>query len=133
MKTTIITVCLAICTAFTAQAQETKGKMDHSTMQNEKHKCMMAGDETWKTLGLTSDQMTKVKEIQKSCNADHMDAKADDKAMASVDKHEEELKGVLTPEQYANYTKWCSEQHGKKMHPEMGKSDGMKSKDGMTE
>ena len=60
-----------------------------------------------------------------------MDANADDQAMASMDKHEGELKAVLTTEQYASYTKWCAEQHGKTMDPGMDKKDGMKSNDGM--
>ncbi len=83
----------------------------------------MAGDDTWTTLGLTAEQVAKVKDVQTACKKDKMAAKDDAMAMASMGKHETELKAILTPDQYTKYTAWCAEQHGDKPKSEM-KSDG---------
>lgn len=68
----------------------------------------MAGADTWTTLGLSTEQMAKVKEIQAACQKDH--EAVGTKSTGHVGKHEAELKAVLTPEQFTNWSKWCSEQ-----------------------
>jgi len=117
-----MTLCLAFCATLATQAQDTKAKSDKPA-HDQKHECLMAGDETWTTLGLTADQVSKVKVVQTSCKKDKMAAKDDATAMRSMTKHETELKAILTPDQYTNYTAWCAEQHGDKMKSDM-KSDG---------
>jgi len=122
MKKTIMTLCLAFCATLAMQAQDTKAKSDKPA-HDQKHECLMAGDETWTALGLTAEQVTKVKAVQTSCKKDKMAAKDDATAMASMTKHETELKGILTPDQYTKYNAWCAEQHGHKPKSEL-KSDG---------
>ena len=122
MKKTIMTLCLAFCATLAMQAQDTKAKSDKPA-HDQKHECLMAGDDTWTTLGLTAEQVAKVKDVQTACKKDKMAAKDDAMAMASMGKHETELKAILTPDQYTKYTAWCAEQHGDKPKSEM-KSDG---------
>lgn len=76
--------------------------------------CLMSTDADWKALGLTADQMTKVKAIQdehkKSCAAmkDESGMKHDDASKAAmVDAHEARIKEVLTPAQYDSWKKQC--------------------------
>lgn len=66
----------------------------------------MAPEETWKTLGLSPDQITKVKDLQARCSASKNDTEKD---AASRAEHEKELASILTSEQYANWQKWCKE------------------------
>lgn len=63
--------------------------------------CIMAPEATWQSLGLTADQMTKVKDLQQQCSA------VKDKPEADMTEHEKELATILTPEQHASYQKWC--------------------------
>lgn len=77
--------------------------------------CLMSTDADWKALGLTADQMTKVKAIQaehkKSCAAMKEDAtmKHDEAGKAAMaDAHEARIKEVLTPTQYDSWKKQCT-------------------------
>lgn len=113
MKTTILTLGFALFTALGAQAQETMSSPPPAAAGGDKHACVMAGADTWTSLGLNADQIAKVKDIQASCKKDHDANKADmTKSSASVSKHEEQLKAVLTPEQYTKWAQWCAETHG---------------------
>ena len=111
MKTTILTLGFALLCAISANAQSTPSSTapTKDPAKGDRHACIMAGADTWTTLGLSADQVTKVKEIQASCKADYGMAKEKDAQNTSVAKHEAELKAVLTPEQYTNWTKWCAE------------------------
>jgi hypothetical protein len=88
-----------------------------------RHHCIMFGAEKWQKLGLTEAQMNSVKEIQASCDADYKAAKnAGTDATASVDRHEQRLKSVLTEEQYAKWSEWCANKEHKKMEDHKTKS-----------
>lgn len=122
MKKTIMTFCLAMFATLATQAQDAKMKSESPDVHVADHECIMAGDETWKSLGLTADQMSKVKDVQTACKKDKMESKEDASAMAAMAKHETELKAVLTPDQYTKYTAWCATEHGEKAKAGM-KSD----------
>lgn len=112
MKTTILTLGFALFT-LGAVAQETMSAPPPATVKGDKHACIMASADTWTSLGLNADQIAKVKDIQASCKKEYDASKADaTKATASVNKHEEQLKAVLTPEQYTKWSQWCAETHG---------------------
>jgi len=111
MKTTILTVGFALFASLGAFAQN-DATMPQS--KGDKHSCIMAGADTWTTLGLSTEQVAKVKDIQASCEKDHATATADGSAKASVAKHEDELKTVLTPDQYMKWSQWCDEMHASK-------------------
>jgi Spy/CpxP family protein refolding chaperone len=82
-----------------------------ATAAHPAHNCMMATDKEWTSLKLTADQTTKVKAIQETCMKEcGAMMKTDPKMAQMMDKHEAEVKAVLTPEQYSNWMKWCSTQ-----------------------
>lgn len=111
---TAAALCIGI---FGAQAQSAPAKPVNTvkpvvtTPAHPTHNCMMATDKDWASLKLTPDQTTKVKAIQeecmKSCGAT---MKTDPKMSTMMDKHEAQVKAVLTPEQYGNWMKWCAMQ-----------------------
>jgi Spy/CpxP family protein refolding chaperone len=101
MKTLLLTFGLAAF-AFSATAQtasiESKPAVASAVATTEGHDCLMKADaKTWETLGLTADQTKRVQELQAQ-------AKGDAKAHANSD---EQVKAVLSPEQFAKYTEWC--------------------------
>ena len=112
MRTTILTAGFALFSSFGVQAQ------NDATMpiqgKGDKHACIMAGADAWTSLGLTNDQIAKVKEIQAVCQKDYDVSKADGSAATSVAKHEEDLKTVLSPDQYNKWVQWCDEQQASK-------------------
>lgn len=105
-----------------AQAQstptETKDKTATATQQPgaQAHKdCLKTSDADWKALGLTAEQLTRVKAIQaeheKACAGmkDESGMKKDPAgAAAMADQHEERIKEVLTPAQYDSWQKQCT-------------------------
>ena len=122
MKKTILTICIAICTTFSAQAQDANGNMEKPTFQVDRHACIMANEETLKSIGLDAAQITEVKAIQEATKQGRIASKDLQEAMASLEVQEAAFKAVLTTEQQAKYTTWCQDQHGKKVQP----NDGMK-------
>lgn len=87
--------------------------------------------ENWTSLGLSAEQLSKVREIQashrKECAA-HDETKAHetkanetkmtenqtaDAKAKMMDKHEGKIKEVLTAEQYGKWLTWCAEQPAK--------------------
>lgn len=118
MKTLLMTLGLALA-ATTMNAQDTKAA-PAKPAQADKHSCIMADASTWADLGLTAEQVTKVKTIQASCQKEHDAAKAAGTKYAEASKHEGELKAVLTPEQYTKWSQWCDANQASKP------TDGMK-------
>lgn len=106
MRTTILTLALALMTSATATAQDTKSTTT-SPMQADKHACIMADAGTWTDLGLDATQVTKVKAIQANCQKEHDSAKAAGTKYEGASKYETELKAVLTPDQYTKWAQWC--------------------------
>lgn len=105
MKSLFLTLGLAVITS-TMSAQDTKAP-PAKPAQADKHTCIMADASTWADLGLTADQVTKVKDIQATCKKEHDAAKAAGTKYTEASKHEGELKAVLTPDQYAKWSQWC--------------------------
>jgi hypothetical protein len=77
--------------------------------------CLIAADASvWTAIGLNDEQMERVKAIQGTCRTDCMATKengAQDAPVskAIVEKHEQEVKQVLTPDQWAKWQAWCRE------------------------
>lgn len=105
MRTILLTCAFALLTSATAFAQEKATTT--KPVQSEKHACIMAQADTWTDLGLDQDQVTKVKAIQASCKKEHDAATAAGTKYEGAAKHENELKAVLTPEQYTKWSQWC--------------------------
>jgi len=105
-------IAAALCAGMmSAQAQTTP--TDHSktltATQEGKKDCMKTTEAEWKSLGLSADQITRVKAIQDEHTKACAGMKKDDaRADAMVDKHEESLKEVLTPLQFENWQKQCT-------------------------
>lgn len=72
--------------------------------------------EAMTSLGLTPEQMGKVRDIQaahkKECAAHDASTTAETKAKVA-DKHEAQVKEVLTSDQYTKWLTWCAEQPAK--------------------
>lgn len=104
-------IAAALCAGMlSAQAQTTP--TDHTNAlnatQEDKKDCLKTTEAEWKTLGLTADQITRVKAIQDEHKKACAGMKKDDaRVEAMVDKHEESLKEVLTPVQFENWKKQC--------------------------
>lgn len=105
MKTLLMTLGLALA-ATTMNAQDTKAAPAKAA-QADKHACIMADATTWADLGLSAEQVTKVKNIQATCQKEHDAAKAAGTKYTEASKHEGELKAVLTPDQYTKWSQWC--------------------------
>lgn len=118
MKT--LMMAAALCAGMmSAQAQSTPTETKTTTTTTQKPMahtdCLMTTDAGWTALGLSPDQMTKVKDIQaehqKSCAAmkDEAGMKHDAVGMAMMaDTHEAGIKEVLTPTQYDSWKKQCT-------------------------
>jgi Spy/CpxP family protein refolding chaperone len=102
----------ALCIGmFTANAQDEAAQPATMAPAHPAHNCMTATDKEWTSLKLTPDQTTKVKDIQATCMKEcGAMMKTDPKMAQMMDKHEVEVKAVLTADQYDNWMKWCSSQ-----------------------
>ncbi len=111
MRTILMSIAAALFISAPVMASNaTTSDHDHDS----RHRCIMFGAEKWQKLGLSDEQMSRVKEIQASCEADYKAAKEEGgEAEASVAKHEESLRSVLTPEQYTKWSEWCANKEHK--------------------
>ena len=109
MKTFIITLALAAMgTTVSAQSKPATAVASGS------HECIMATDANALTsLGLSPEQITQVNAIQADCKKACAMASKDASMQHASDKHAEQLKGVLTPEQYTNWVAWCAKNPAK--------------------
>lgn len=113
-----ILTAAALCIGmFGAQAQNAPAKPVNTltpvatTPAHPAHNCMMASDKDWASLKLTAAQTGRVKAIQAACMKDcGARMKTDPKMSAMMDKHEAEVKTVLTADQYTQWMKWCAAQ-----------------------
>lgn len=104
-----MTLGFALFTALGVSAQGTIDSKPVAAYQSDHHRCIMATTDTWHTFGLNEGQMAQVKELQASCKADYEGAKPGE-ATSSVERHEEKLKGILTPDQYTKWSQWCAQE-----------------------
>jgi hypothetical protein len=71
--------------------------------------CLRTTEADWKAMGLTADQLTKVKDIQAEHEKACAGMKKDDASKTMMtDKHEARIKEVLTPTQYDAWKKQCT-------------------------
>lgn len=108
MRKLIITIstCLFAMGAM-AQADSTRT----STSGDPREQCLMATGGDWGKLGLTQEQIMAVNEIQSACVENCATAKESGAHnSAVVDQHIAELRKVLDPEQFEQWTAWCGEQ-----------------------
>lgn len=74
-------------------------------------------DQAWIAVGLSEEQLAKVRSMQTACKTDCAvtpESKATDAEIsgAVLKRYEEQLHALLTPEQWAKWTKWCAERPG---------------------
>lgn len=81
--------------------------------------CILATDDAvWTSLGLAAEQIEQVKSIQTRCKTDCVGPleggeKDPELSGAALKHYEDELKKLLTEEQYAKWMKWCGERPGR--------------------
>lgn len=103
MKNLICAVGLVLFACSGAAAQQ------GTTGTQEKHQCIMADRAVWTDLGLNEDQLARVQTIQANCDREYKANIRDTEMVAgSVSRHTNEIRNVLTPEQYAAWSEWCS-------------------------
>lgn len=116
MRNHTIALGAALLIAVGANAQTTTARAIHT--ENGMHHCISITDEAaWTSLGLKPDQLTRVKAIQAECTKACAAMTAEEKAKmepGTMDKHEEQIKAVLTSEQYTNWRNWCAAKAGTK-------------------
>ncbi|MBL7951490.1 MAG: hypothetical protein JNM62_07190 [Flavobacteriales bacterium] len=117
MRTIMLTLGLALMTSATLCAQDKVAPSKAASP--DKHSCIMADAGVWTDLGLTSEQVAKVKEIQASCLKEHDAAKAAGTKYTAAARHETELKAVLSPEQFTKWSQWCDANEARKTSGEM--------------
>ncbi len=106
MKALLFTAALAFFASATVTAQDTKSTTTQPA-QKSKVSCIMADETALASLSLSEDQLTKVRDIQANCRKEHGTTKATDVDPKSVAKYEDQLKAVLTPDQFAKWAQWC--------------------------
>jgi hypothetical protein len=104
MRTTLIACALVLFTASAfAQSQPTIEKV---------YRCAVMSDSMRTALGLTTEQMTLVKDADEryrkasELSGDEEATKLDEAAMHG---HDSDMKAILTTEQYVNWKAMCSE------------------------
>lgn len=116
MKSKQLMIAVAFCCATAAVAQTTPTTTPTTTPQDKgaSHECLMNADaQAWSSLGLTSDQTRRVQEIQAQCKkeCEGMKGSADKDHMRTMsDKHDAQIKAVLSPDQYSKWVAWCGTQ-----------------------
>ena len=71
-------------------------------------------DEVWTSLGLSAEQLEKVKSIQTICQTDCValqEGGGSDPALAEamLQKHREDMRATLTKDQYDKWIEWCEQ------------------------
>lgn len=81
--------------------------------------CLLStSDEAWASLGLSSEQLEQVKAVQTLCQTDctaMQERGGSDPALAQamLEKHRENIRTVLSKEQYGKWLAWCEERPAK--------------------
>lgn len=111
MNKLIMILALVLTSASSAYAQPPDTQQPLVTADE----CMLnTTDETWTAMGLTSEQLDQVKAIQTLCQTDctaMQERGGSDPAMAQamLEKHRENIRTVLSKDQYDNWLAWCGE------------------------
>lgn len=75
-------------------------------------------ERTWTSLGLAPEQIEEVKAIQTLCETDctalqETGERDPELAQAMLEKHRENIRAVLTKEQYGKWQQWCDKRPAK--------------------
>jgi hypothetical protein len=102
----MITACLF---AFGAFGQEGKTVSELMKEKDPREQCLMATGADWARLGVDQEQIMRVNAIQSSCLQDCVAAREGAGDVSAVmDRHIEELRRSLSPEQFEKWSKWCN-------------------------
>jgi len=137
MKTLALSAAFVLASTFAVAQSKTTTTTTKQTATVEKtgHDCSMANAKSWESLKLSPEQQAKMEAISASCEKECSALpKGDAKRTKAMTKYEQDVKGVLTPEQYKNWNSCCAgkgEKHDKKGHdqmkqPEKGSDEPMK-------
>jgi len=81
--------------------------------------CLMTTtDEAWTSIGLTPQQLEEVRAIQTLCETDRTalqetGERDPELAQAMLEKHRENIRAVLSREQYEKWQQWCDKRPAK--------------------
>lgn len=101
MRTILVVFGLSLL-AFKAPAQTGSSTVDYE--------CLLATDQVaWEALGLSRDQAKRAGQVKEACEEECAETRAKGGSEnALLAGYEEELRGILTPEQYTGWLKWCA-------------------------
>lgn len=115
MNKPIMIIALALASMANAYAQPPDTQQPLLTSDE----CLLnTSDEAWSALGLNTEQLEQVKAIQTLCQTDCMaiqETGESDPALAQamLEKHRENIRAVLTKEQYDKWLAWCDQRPAK--------------------
>jgi hypothetical protein len=74
-----------------------------------REQCVMAGGLDWARIGVNTAQVKRINAIQASCQDKCSAAKQGEGELTEViDKYIADLQTILSPQQFADWNKWCS-------------------------
>jgi hypothetical protein len=116
MNKLIMILALVLTSAASAYAQPPDTEQP---VQLASDVCLLnTTDEAWTALGLSAEQLEQVKSVQTLCETDctaMQESGQSDPALAQamLDKHRENIRSVLTKEQYDKWLTWCDDRPAK--------------------
>ena len=112
----ILIAALALTPVASVYAQAPSEQPQSIPVSND---CLLnTNDEVWISLDLSAEQLEQVKSIQTICQTDCMalqEGGGTDAALAEglLQKHREDVRRVLTKDQFDKWTAWCAERPAK--------------------
>lgn len=112
MKNSVLTAAFVLLSTI-GFAQDKSSSLvaapkEPAKMERSGHGCMMADSKAIADLKLTAAQQTKVESILANCNKECTSMKeGDSKKTEAMAKYQDEIKNVLTPEQYLQWKASC--------------------------
>lgn len=108
----ILIAALALAPVASMNAQVPSKQLQSMPVSN--HCLLNTNDEVWVSLDLSAEQLDQVRSIQTICKTDCMALQESgdvDPALAEglLHKHQEEVRRVLSKEQFEQWTAWCAE------------------------
>jgi hypothetical protein len=96
--------------AFGAYGQEGMTTSELMEQKDPREQCLMATGADWARLGVDQEQIMRVNAIQSNCLQDCVAAREGSGNISAVmDRHIDELRRSLTPEQFEMWSTWCNE------------------------
>jgi hypothetical protein len=112
----LITLLFAMAPLLSLQAQP-PGMQKQSLPYSDE--CLLnTTDEAWASIGLSTEQLAEVRSIQTLCETDctalqETGERDPELAQAMLEKHRENIRAVLTKEQYGKWLTWCDDRPAK--------------------